>query len=108
VPGAEASDRVGGSERARIVAAVIELAAERGYDETTIDLALARAGLDRTAFDRHFRGRYDCFLQIWREVNGDRLAATIRACESDENRPERLRAVAEEIARGLRGDPSRA
>jgi AcrR family transcriptional regulator len=104
----ETRDRAGSSERARIVAAVIEVAAEHGYGETTIELVLDRAGLDRPAFDRHFRGKYDCFLAAWQDVNEECLEGMVRAYESREDWPDRLRAVAEQVVEGLRDDPSRA
>jgi len=91
-----------------ILDALIEIASERGYGETTIDLILERAGLDRPAFDRHFRGKYDCFLSAWQDVNEECLETMVRAYESREEWPDRLRAVAYEVIRGLRDDPSRA
>ncbi|HEX3174396.1 MAG TPA: TetR/AcrR family transcriptional regulator [Solirubrobacterales bacterium] len=101
-------DRAGSSERTRIVDATIEIAVERGYGETTIELIVDRAGLDRPAFDRHFRGKYDCFLSAWQEVNEECMETMVRAYESAESWPDRLRAVAEQVVSGLRNDPSRA
>ena len=104
----ETRDRTGASERARIVEALIEIAAERGYAETTIEMIVDRAGLDRPAFDRHFRGKYDCFLSAWQEINEECLEEMVHAYNSQEDWPDRLRAVAYEIVHGLRHDPSRA
>ncbi len=104
----ENRERTGSSERAQIVAALIAVAAERGYGETSIDLVLERAELDRAAFDRHFRGKYDCFLSAWQEINEDCLTTMVSAYESCEAWPDRLRAVAHRIVAGLRKDPSRA
>lgn len=104
----ETRDRTGSSERAMIVEALIEVAAERGYGETTIELVLERAGLDRPAFDRHFRGKYDCFLSAWQQLNEECLETMVRAYESQEEWPDRLRAVANQVIRGLSEDPSRA
>jgi AcrR family transcriptional regulator len=101
-------DRAAAAERARIVEALIEIAAGRGYAETTIETIVERAGLDRAAFDRHFRGKYDCFLSAWQEINEECLAGMVEAFDSHEDWPDRLRAVACEIVRGLRHDPSRA
>ena len=101
-------DRTGSSERAQIVEALIEVAAERGYGETTIESILERAGLDRPAFDRHFRGKYDCFLSAWQEQNEECLATMVSAYESRERWPDRLRAVAYGVIEGLRNDPNRA
>ena len=100
--------RTGGGERDAIVDALIEVAAERGYGRTTIELVLERAGLDRPAFDRHFRGKYDCFLSAWQEVNEDCLETMVRAYESREEWQDRLRAVASQVIEGLSRDPSRA
>ncbi len=104
----ETRERAGSSERALIVAALIEVAAERGYGETTIELVLERAGLDRPAFDRHFRGKYDCFISAWQELNEQCLESMVEAYESAEEWPDRLRAVAYQIVAGLSHDPSRA
>jgi AcrR family transcriptional regulator len=104
----ETPEQTGSSERERIIAALIEVAAERGYGETTIDLILARAGLDRAAFDRHFRGKYDCFLTAWQEQNEECLRTMVAAYESREDWPDRLRAVAYRVIEGLLDDPSRA
>lgn len=104
----ETRDRTGAAERARIVEAVIETAAERGYAETTIEMIVDAAALDRAAFDRHFRGKYDCFLFAWQEINEECLEEMVRAYDSQEDWPDRLRAVAHEIVHGLRRDPGRA
>jgi AcrR family transcriptional regulator len=96
------------SERARLIEALIEVAAERGYAETSIETVLARAGLDRPAFDRHFRGKYDCFLSAWQEINEECMRSVMRAYESERDWPDRLRAVAHEVVGSLCDEPSRA
>lgn len=104
----ETRERAASPERERIVEALIEIAAERGYAETTIELILDRAGLDRPAFDRHFRGKYDCFLSAWQEMNEGCMREMLEAFNSQEDWPDRLRAVACEIVDNLRNDPGRA
>ena len=96
------------AERQAILDALIAIAAERGYAETTIEAILERAGLDRPAFDRHFRGKYDCFLSAWQEINESCMREMIEAYNSCEEWPDKLRAVACEIVEGLCGNPSRA
>ncbi len=108
MPATEIRGETGSSERAEIVAALIEVAAERGYGETTIESILERAGLDRPAFDRHFRGKYDCFLSAWQDQNEECLGTMVRAYESCEEWPDRLRAVAYEVIAGLSDNPGRA
>lgn len=104
----ETRERAASPERERIVEALIEIAAERGYAETTVELILDRAGLDRPAFDRHFRGKYDCFLSAWQEINETCMREMLEAYNSEGAWPDRLRAVACEIVETLRNDPSRA
>jgi AcrR family transcriptional regulator len=104
----ETAPRSAASERARLIEALIEVAAERGYIETSIEAILARAGLDRPAFDRHFRGKYDCFLSAWQEINEECLATMMKAYNSQSHWPDRLRAVVVEVIGSLHHDPERA
>jgi AcrR family transcriptional regulator len=104
----ETRERAARSERERIIEALIEIAAERGYAETSVEMVIERAGLDRPAFERHFRGKYDCFLSAWHEINEACMREMLEAYNSHEEWPDRLRAVAREIVEGLRNDPSRA
>jgi AcrR family transcriptional regulator len=104
----ESRERAASDERERIIEALIEIASERGYAETKIETILERADLDRAAFDRHFRGKYDCFLSTWQELNEACLREMVEAYNSEEEWPDRLRAVACEIVEGLRHDPRRA
>ena len=96
------------SERAQLIEALIEVAAERGYMDTSIELVLTRAGLDRPAFDRHFRGKYDCFLSAWQEMNEECMASLMHAYNSAQDWPDRLRAVAHEVVGSLCDEPNRA
>jgi AcrR family transcriptional regulator len=96
------------SERAQLIEALIEVAAERGYMDTSIEMVVARAGFDRPAFDRHFRGKYDGFLSAWQEMNEECMASLMRAYESERDWPDRLRAVAREVVGALCNEPNRA
>jgi AcrR family transcriptional regulator len=104
----ETRERAAGSERERILAALVEIAAERGYAETTIETILESACLDRPAFDRHFRSKYDCFLTAWQEMNETCMQAMLAAYNSHERWSDKLRAVACEVVESLRGNPTRA
>jgi AcrR family transcriptional regulator len=44
---------------------MIELVVEHGFEQTTVEMVLARAGVDRADFDREFTGLRDCCLQIY-------------------------------------------
>jgi AcrR family transcriptional regulator len=101
----EIRERSAGHERKRILDALVEIGAERGYAETTIATIVERAALDRPAFDRHFRSKYDCFLSAWQEINESCMHGMLEAYNSCEDWPDRLRAVANRIVKGLLDDP---
>jgi AcrR family transcriptional regulator len=104
----EIRERSAGHERKRILHALVEIGAERGYAETAVATILDRTGLDRSAFDRHFRGKYDCFLSAWQEINESCMHGMLAAFNSEEDWPDRLRAVASLVVDGLLDDPNRA
>jgi len=76
--------------------------------DTSIEMVVARAGLDRPAFDRHFRGKYDSFLSVWQEMNEECMHSVMRAYDSERDWPDRLRAVAREVVGSLCHEPNRA
>jgi AcrR family transcriptional regulator len=49
-------------QRARIVSAMVEVAAEQGYIGAAVAPVVARAGVSRRTFYELFEGREDCFL----------------------------------------------
>lgn len=55
--------------RARIATAMVELAAERGLESTTIAMLCEQAAVGRPAFDRSFTGKEDCFLKVHGEIS---------------------------------------
>lgn len=96
------------SERARLVGALIEVAAEHGYLDTTVEMIVERAAVDRDAFDRNFNSKYDCFLTVWHEVNEECVARVLEVYEREDTWSDGLRAVAHSIAGSLQRDPQRA
>ena len=49
--------------RERILVAMAEIVAKRGYQGTTIEHIVKRAGVSRATFYEHFENREDCLLQ---------------------------------------------
>ncbi len=47
---------------------MVELAAEHGFEATTIAMVCERAAVGRAAFDRNFSGKEDCFLRVHGEI----------------------------------------
>jgi AcrR family transcriptional regulator len=55
-----ATDLLSPSERERILGAISELCAERGYAETTIDAVIARSGVSAEVFEELFPDKEQC------------------------------------------------
>ena len=53
------------SQRGRILAAVVDVVAERGYAETSVAAVVERAGVSSKAFYEHFAGKEACFLAAY-------------------------------------------
>jgi AcrR family transcriptional regulator len=60
------AEEVLGSQRTRILGAMIEAVGEHGYAETTVGDAIAIAHVSRTAFYRLFENKADCFRAAYR------------------------------------------
>jgi AcrR family transcriptional regulator len=56
--------------RRRLLDAMIETVALRGYDRTTVSRVLSSAGLEEAVFSEHFRDKHDCFLQAVDDLIG--------------------------------------
>jgi AcrR family transcriptional regulator len=77
-PHLEATGRRG-TQRERILGAMIEIAANEGYGESTIARVIAHAGVSRPTFYDYFADRDDCFLAALAEVEREPLDAVGRA-----------------------------
>jgi AcrR family transcriptional regulator len=71
---------VAGSQRQRLVNALIAHVGEHGYAATSVADVVARAGVSRKTFYEHFRDKEDCFLaayQIGKEALLGRLVTAV-------------------------------
>lgn len=91
--------------RERIVAAAIDLAAEHGYEATTIEMVVERAGVTQADFDRHFTGKEDCFLRLYEELLGDFVSLVLDAAAREAEWRDSMRAGGYAAARFLRDNP---
>jgi AcrR family transcriptional regulator len=64
------------SQRARVLRAMAESTAERGYGATTVAQVIDRAGVSRATFYELFSDKEECFLAAIREVVG-RVTTTV-------------------------------
>jgi AcrR family transcriptional regulator len=55
---------VEGSQRQRLLRAMLELVGESGYPETNVSAVVAAARVDRNAFYAHFEDKLSCFLAL--------------------------------------------
>src|SRR6476659_5078578 len=58
-------DEVVASQRGRMIEAMAETVAEKGYAATTVADVVARAGVSRKTFYEHFADREECFLAAY-------------------------------------------
>lgn len=74
--GAPREDRRIGRTRAALHRALLDLTVERGYDATTVQDVLERAGIARSTFYAHFHDKDDLMLAGFKDA-GDYLPGTM-------------------------------
>src|SRR3954466_3767124 len=74
-----ARDDVRASQRQRMLDAMAETVAGKGYAGTTVGDVVAGAGVSRKTFYEHFRDKEDCFLAAFDAGVDDLLAAIVAA-----------------------------
>jgi AcrR family transcriptional regulator len=65
------------SQRERLLRAVVECVADRGFEATTVPMIVAAARVSSNAFYEHFVDKTDCFLQACDAVAGELLAELV-------------------------------
>ena len=60
-----AREEVLASQRGRMLTAISEAVAEKGYAATTVADVVSRAGVSRKTFYEHFSDKEECFLAAW-------------------------------------------
>jgi AcrR family transcriptional regulator len=83
------------NQRERLIAAMAEECASRGYAETAVAEIARRAGVSTASFYRQFKDRRECMLASFEELFGRLLEAVEGACLGEGDR-------AEAVATGLR------
>jgi len=66
------------SQRWRLLEAITEAVARRGYAEASVADVIEIAGVSRKTFYEHFRDKEDCFLKAY-EVLSDRLVVAMKS-----------------------------
>jgi AcrR family transcriptional regulator/DNA-binding MarR family transcriptional regulator len=79
-------------QRARIVAAIAEIARERGVGGTTVQLVVERSGVSRRTFYEQFEDRDDCLRAAFDEAVGRAAKRVLPAYRAQRAWRERMRA----------------
>jgi AcrR family transcriptional regulator len=96
------------NQHERIVTALVDTVAERGYNETTVAHITKAASVSRRTFYEHFADKEACFLAAY-EMVADHIRASMQAAaESFEDWPEKVRAALATMLRFLAGEPELA
>jgi AcrR family transcriptional regulator len=97
----------GADPRRRLLDAMVETVALRGYDRTTVSRVLSSAGLEEATFSEHFFDKHDCFMQAVDDLLGqvelDALAQFQRAAPWSERVRLALRSLLCALARNPAG-----
>jgi AcrR family transcriptional regulator len=94
-------DIVAPSERERLVAAMAESCAERGYTQTSAEEVAARAGLPLESFERHFAGKSECGLAAANQILAS-ITATVTAPPGSSGRSDDLHGFRARLLLGVR------
>jgi AcrR family transcriptional regulator len=99
---------VGPHERERILAAFVELVAERGYHAVNTAAVAARAGVGEAGFKRHFITADECFFAAWDWLEGRYMSRLALAYSGLEDWRQGFRAAATETIRLIEDNPKQA
>jgi AcrR family transcriptional regulator len=94
--------------RRRLLDAMIETVAQRGYDRTTVSRVLSSADLQEAVFSEHFHDKHDCFSQATDDLIGRVELAALEHFQRDLPWHERVQLGLGSLLWGLARDPDGA
>lgn len=80
------------SQQERLLAAILRVTAEKGYQETSVADVLKEAGVGRESFYRHFKDKEACFLAAGDALTDDLEGRIREAYDQPGPWPQRVRA----------------
>jgi AcrR family transcriptional regulator len=92
------------NQRERLIAAMAEVCAERGYAESSVAEVAKRAGVSTASFYRQFKDKRECMLVSFGELFERLLGAIEAGCPAGATPAERAREGARTAARLLAAD----
>jgi AcrR family transcriptional regulator len=96
------------NQRERLIAAMAEECAERGYSETSVAEVTRRAGVSTASFYRQFKDRRECMLVSFAELFGRLVEGVERHCAAEDDPARRVEAGIRAAADLLVEDPPTA
>lgn len=93
--------------RDRILVAMYEIVAKRGYQGTTIEHIVKRAGISRATFYEHFENREDCLLAGFADAEKELHRRTAEATKAGEW-PKRVRSALSTFVEYCASEPALA
>jgi AcrR family transcriptional regulator len=96
------------NQRERLVAAMAEVCAEKGYAGASVVEVSKRGGVSSVTFYKQFADKRDCLLAAHGELLGRLLEEVDRACEVEGGEGERSRAALRAVLAVLAADPPSA
>jgi AcrR family transcriptional regulator len=88
---------VQGDTRSRIVAAAVGLFAEQGYDATSVNEVVVRAGVAKGALYHHFGSKDDLLYEVYRELVERQLAGLAEILGRGLSPADTLRAIVHDM-----------
>jgi AcrR family transcriptional regulator len=96
------------NQRERIITALVDTVAERGYNATTVAHITKAASVSRRTFYEHFADKEACFLAAY-EMVADHIRDSMQvAAEAFEEWPQKVRAALGTMLHFLAGEPELA
>ncbi len=96
------------NQRERIITALVDTIAERGYNATTVAHITKAASVSRRTFYEHFAGKEAGFLAAYEMVTDHIRESMQVAAEAYEEWPQKVRAALATMLRFLAGEPELA
>ena len=96
------------NQRERLIAAMAEVSAERGYGSTSVTDVARHAGVSTASFYRQFKDKRECMLVSFEELFGRLLGEVERACGAEAEPADRAKTGIRTAAALLAGDPPTA
>ena len=103
-----AQSRLRPDPRRRLLDAMIETVALRGYDRTTVSRVLWSADVQEAVFSEHFYDKHDCFMQAVDDLIGRVERSALEQFQRRAPWAERVRAALERLLEVLAGHPDGA